>query len=135
MRRVNRVHDASRVGAVRQQDQNAVASFPFPQPLYRQADGVPDGGRLARQADGGFEQQGLDRLAVEGERGLQICPFAEQDQAQAVANAAFDEVARNLFGRCQPVHSFPAQDKIPLLHAAGEVNRQHQLSAANGDFD
>ncbi len=95
------------------------------QALDRQPDGIADGGFGAGHADHRFLQELVHRGEVGGERRLHIGPCAEQDQADLVALAALDEIARHLLHHLQ---ARIAAGHVLRRHRAGHVHRQQQAA-------
>ena len=103
------------------------------QAFQGQADGVTDGGVLASDADARFIQPGAYRVAVEGQRRLQVGLAAEQDQADAIAFAPFKEVAEQVFDQGQAADVIVLPLHIGKIHGAGHVHRHQQIAAAGGN--
>ena len=98
---------------------------------HGERDRIADGRLLAGQPDLGLEQQDLDRIAVERQRHLQVSALAEQDQANTVAFATTDEIARDGFRGGQAIDAAPAEFEILLVHTAGQIDGEHQVTTGN----
>src|SRR5690606_30184394 len=96
-----RIDLAAVVRPVGDQHQYAALGRTLTQALDRQADCIADGGVLAGDADQRLVQPGAHRVAVEGQRRLQVGLTAEQDQADAITMAAFDEIAEQALDQFQ----------------------------------
>ena len=116
---------AGRVGPVAEQDKDALVFRVVAQTFDRQTNGIADGGFFTCQTNGRFFQQGMDGLAVKGERGLQIGTVAKQDQANAIPDPAVDKLTGDSLGSRQAVHSPPVKFKVRCFHAAGKIHRHH----------
>ena len=100
--------------------------------FYRERYCITDGCLLARKANKSLQQQDLDRLPVQRQRHLQVGTFAKQDQADTIAFAATDEIAGNCLCRRQAIHAPVAEFEILLIHAARQINREHQVAPGYG---
>ena len=104
VRRLQRRHRTGGVGAVTQQNEHALPLGIVLEPLYRQANGITDGGLVTGQTDHRLIQQRAHRLAVKRQRRLQISLVAKQDQPDPIADPPLDELAGHRLGGGQPIH-------------------------------
>jgi hypothetical protein len=69
--------------------------------------------------------------AIERQRCLQVGLVAKQDQAEAIAAAALDEVAGDGLDGGQPRRRLAIDYHVFALHAAGNIHRQQQVTTAD----
>ena len=96
---------------------------------------IADGGFFAGETNERLHEQNLYGLPVERQRHLQVSTLAEQYQPDAIAFAAADEVAGNGLGCRQSIDTTTRELEILLVHAAGQVDREHQVAARYRDVE
>ena len=130
-----RRHFAGVVDAVGEQDEHPAVLGAAAQMDHRQADGVADGGgRFLDDADVGLFEQFADNLAVESQRRLDIGVGGEEDQPEPVPLAALDEVPHHGFDHIDARGLAAADDHVLGFHAAGDIDREHQVAAGRGQL-
>ena len=115
------LHLASRISAVGKQYEYLLASILFllMYTTHGQRNRITNRRLLTGQAYLGFQQQDLDRIAVERQWHLQIGTLAKQDQTDAIALATGDEIARDGLCRGEPIDASTRQLEVLLIHGAG----------------
>ncbi|MCY1183527.1 hypothetical protein D9M73_241580 [compost metagenome] len=121
------------VGAVGDQNQHATCCRTRAQALEGQADSIADGGVFAGNADTRFIEPDAHGVAVEGQRRLQVGLATEQDQADPVTFAAFEEIAEQVLDQRQSAHFFVLPLHVREVHGAGNVHRHQQITATGGN--
>src|SRR5690606_1684705 len=114
LRGLQGIDRAGGVRAVGQQDQYLLAGLGalLVQALHRERDRVADRRLLAGEPDERFHEQRGDGVAVQRERRLQVRPLAEQDEADAIALAAADEVGGDRLGGGQAIDAPAAELEV-----------------------
>ena len=127
---LERLDFAGRVRAVRQKNEHLVARllFLFINAFDGQRDRIANRRFLTGKTDKRFQQEDFHGLAIECQWHLQVGTLTEQDQTNAVALAASDEVGSDCLGSRKAVAGRLAQHEILLIHAAGKINGKHQIS-------
>ncbi|MNL01768.1 hypothetical protein D3C87_1222510 [compost metagenome] len=128
-----RVDFATVVGAVSHQNQHATLRRALSQAFEAQANRVANGGVLAGDADARFIEPDAHGVPVEGQRRLQVGLAAEQDQADPITLAAFEEVTEQILHQRQAADVFALPLHVGEIHRAGHVHRHQQIAATGGN--
>ncbi len=134
-RRRDRVLEAGGIAAVGDQDQHLVARLLFAHRFDREPDRVADRGAPAGEPGADVVEQQPERIEIEGQRHERVGVGAEQDQADAVAGAALDEIVGHDLEHLEAARAAPVDRHVRLAHAAGDIDRQHQVATADGARD
>ena len=105
------------------------------QPLDREGDGIADRRPAPCDPDRGLDEETAHGGEVERERRLQIRMRPEQDQPDAVAASALDEVFEDGLDRAEPQGGLAVEGDILHRHAARDVHRQEQVPARRRQVD
>ena len=95
------------------------------QSLHAQPDRIADRRLRSGDADHGSRRKWPTVSRSGGQRRLQIGLRAEQDQADLVALAVTDEIARDLF---DDIEARTVAGHVPRRHGTGHIDRKHQLA-------
>lgn len=122
---------AGGIGAIGEQDHNALVLGPVSQPLGCQTHRVANGGGAPGHTKTRFVHQGSYGFKIEGEGSLHVGLGTEQDQTEPVTLAAGDKVIQYPLDRLQAVNTPALKDHVLFIHAGGDVHNQHQITAGN----
>ena len=118
---------------VGEQHEHALLRRATPQALDGEADGVADGGLVAREADLALVEEVDHRIEVGREGGLEIGARSEEHQPHAVALPLAQELAGHGLDHGQAIDGVSAQVEVLGGHASREIERQHQIASPGFD--
>ena len=135
VRRHERLDFAGVILSVGCQNDDFAFSLQIAQPVDRRRQRVADGRGVGIDcADAEARKVCLQIIVVKRQRRGDKRLCCEYHQSDAVVRTLVNEILQHRLGHVDAVHAFAIHDKILGDHAAGQVQRRHNVNAARFDF-